>query len=286
MDKDATGNVIRKLNDPLLTSAPKIVLSLHDYMASKTPDNLWDYVCAQLKTKDLIIKPAGDGCSAGVVRLHNAHDLNVYLQALANKDIMLLPGALSQQNDIVELPAHVDLLLLEPFIITDSILIKDQELVYKQNTGWIELTVGVLETSGNYHALNPSITVAQGDVLSLEEKFQGGTGVNLTPPPSSIIKQDQIDLIRGKIELAARALGIEGYARLDIFFNVLTNQTMLIEANSLPGLTASTVIFHQALAETPPLAPRAFLEKLISYGLARHDPAATTPHPKRRSAAT
>ena len=43
----------------------------------------------------------------------------------------------------------------------------------------------------------------------------------------------------------------------------------MIEANSLPGLTASTVIFHQALAERPPLNPAAFLSRLVAYGAAR-----------------
>ena len=82
--------------------------------------------------------------------------------------------------------------------------------------------------------------------------------------------QDQIALIKSKIERAAQALGIEGYARIDIFFNTSSNQTMVIEANSLPGLTASTVIFHQALAENPPMIPRAFLAKLVELGLLRH----------------
>jgi D-alanine-D-alanine ligase-like ATP-grasp enzyme len=268
MDKDATGNAIRALNDPTLVAAPKMVVSLQDYMSSRT-DNLWEQACERLQAKELLIKPAADGCSAGVERMQSADDLGLYLQALSNEEIILKPGTLSRQDEVVELPLHVDLLLLEPFIVTDSIAIKDKELAYVRKTGWIELTVGVLESGGAYHALNPSITVAQGNVLSLEEKFQGGTGVNLTPPPESIISSKQIGVIRGNVEKAAKALGIEGYARLDIFFNVTTGQTMLIEANSLPGLTASTVIFHQALTETPSMPPHIFLEKLIDLGLAR-----------------
>ena len=37
----------------------------------------------------------------------------------------------------------------------------------------------------------------------------------------------------------------------------------MIEANTVPGLTPSTVIFHQALHEQPPLFPRDFLEKIV-----------------------
>ena len=39
---------------------------------------------------------------------------------------------------------------------------------------------------------------------------------------------------------------------------------ILIEANTLPGLTPSTVIYHQALAETPSMPPLVFLDRIIS----------------------
>jgi len=262
MDKDETGKVIRALNDPLLTSAPKISFSL-----AKLPQ--WDEACKTLGSNDLLIKPKADGCSAGVVRLQSADELAVYLKALVAHEPVLLPGKIKHMHHAVELPQKIDELLLEPFIVTDDIHVEDRELVYRQNTGWVELTVGVTEQSGSYHSLTPSITVAQDAVLSLEEKFQGGTGINMTPPPESIVKPEQIALIKQKIEIAAKALGIEGYSRIDIFFNVKTNQTIIIEANTLPALTASTVIFHQALAEQPPMIPRVFLEKLVALGLER-----------------
>jgi len=271
MNKKDTGEVINALGDPLLVSAPKIQLDLSSYRPDpEWSEEKWKESCEILRSRDLLIKPLADGCSSGVVRLQSASDLRLYLEALTSRRPMLLPGTLSQQFGIVELPSGAETFLLEPFIATDDIHIKDKELVYNRKTGWLELTAGVMETGGVYHAFQPSITVAQGDVLSLEEKFQGGTGVNLTPPPASIMSGGQISLIRSKVEKAAKALVIEGYARLDLFFNVETEQTMLIEANSLPGLTASTVIFHQALAEDPPMHPRAFLEKIIEYGLRRH----------------
>jgi D-alanine-D-alanine ligase-like ATP-grasp enzyme len=46
---------------------------------------------------------------------------------------------------------------------------------------------------------------------------------------------------------------------------------VVIEANTVPGMTPSTVLFHQALAETPPLPPRAFLEQVVRYALQRRD---------------
>jgi hypothetical protein len=47
---------------------------------------------------------------------------------------------------------------------------------------------GLKEVKGTMTALEPSLTmVARGGILSLEEKFQGGAGVNITPLPPSII---------------------------------------------------------------------------------------------------
>jgi D-alanine--D-alanine ligase len=266
MDKNATGAVIRALGDPLLTSAAKILVT-----AKQSDDayTIWNEAIRTLQTTEILIKPQSDGCSAGVVRLHAARELKVYLQALAQGQASLPAGTLAHQPHMIELPSRADSFMLEPFIVTDAITINGLDLAHEVKTGWIELTVGVLEHNGHHHALSPSITVAQGAVLSLEEKFQGGTGVNLTPPPASIISDKQIDLIKTKIEQAARALGIQGYARIDIFFNTASEQTMVIEANTLPGLTPSTVIYHQALSEPIPLNPREFLSKLVEYGIER-----------------
>ena len=280
MDKDKTGDAVRAVGDPLLLSAPKIAFRIDDRPNAAA---LWQNALQKLQSDDILIKPQADGCSAGVARLSSATELAAFLQALASRQPVLPPNTLAHQPQAIDLPPAPDALILEPFIVTDPIHVEDLELIYQQKTGWIELTVGVLEDSGTYHALSPSITVAQHAVLSLEEKFQGGTGVNLTPPPDNIVNATQIALIREKIEKTAKALGIEGYARIDIFFNVRTNQTMVIEANSLPGLTASTVIFHQALAENPPMIPRQFLAKLVALGVGRQKNAQEILMKKERS---
>ncbi|MGB9153924.1 MAG: hypothetical protein WCD70_12665 [Alphaproteobacteria bacterium] len=271
MDKRATGEAICALNDPLLTSAGKIIVTTKQ---AENAEVVWADAVRKLGTTDILIKPQSDGCSAGVVRLQYAQELKVYLEALARvretgEEGVLPAGTLTHQPFMIELPAHADFFMLEPFIVTDSTHVAGSELVHVFKTGWIELTVGILEENGHYHSLTPSITVAAGTVLSLEEKFQGGTGINLTPPPDTIISSKQLDLIKTKIEQAAKVLGIQGYARIDIFFNTQTDQTMIIEANTLPGLTPSTVIYHQALAEDPPLIPKAFLSKLVELGIER-----------------
>jgi len=45
--------------------------------------------------------------------------------------------------------------------------------------------------------------------------------------------------------------------------HIKTGELIIIEVNTLPGLTPSTVIYHQALAENPPMYPTEFLERII-----------------------
>lgn len=74
-----------------------------------------------------------------------------------------------------------ELLIFEPFIETDEIVVSSKSseedkhhLLWKGNSRWVEVTVGVVGKRGSMHSLTPSITVKEsGDILSLEEKFQG-----------------------------------------------------------------------------------------------------------------
>ncbi len=103
-------------------------------------------------------------------------------------------------------------------------------------------------------------------ILSVEEKFQGGTGVNITPPPTSIISEKNLKKVKNLIEQVSEKVGIRGYARIDIFVHVKTGNIIVIEINTLPGLTPSTVLYHQALAEPKPMFPLQLLERIIRNG--------------------
>lgn len=259
MDKLRTGMVIEELKDPLIRSLPKRLVSIRDIEIAS-----WERLCKELESEILLIKPRNDGCSAGIIKLYSWKDLERYMWFIKTKASIIPKNTFLNQPEAIELPTNPEQdFILEPFIQTDKIVISDNTLKHTWIDGWIELTVGVLETCGQYQSLNPSITISEREVLSLEEKFQGGTGINLTPPPTEIISFDACIKIKRDIEKIARVLGIENYARIDIFFNIKTNETIVIEANSLPGLTPSTVIYHQALAEVPPLNPIAFLECII-----------------------
>lgn len=270
MDKYLTGKAIEQLADPEILTLPKKSICLARFKEASLSDfeKLWETLCQELSTQRMIIKPRCDGCSAGIVLLQSAQDLERYCTFLYQNRAYIPPFSFANQTGPIEMPSSLNgEYLLEPYIEIDTIMIGQDRLNHLPKEGWIELTVGVLEQKGSYHAFNPSITVVEGAVLSLEEKFQGGTGINLTPPPIEILSPSATQKIKRLVEKTARALGIQNYARLDIFFNCLTEKMILIEANTLPGLTPSTVIYHQGLAEEPPLTPLALLDKIITSKL-------------------
>lgn len=273
MDKYLTGQAIEQLGDPDILSIPKKSVCLAQFEGDSTADfeKLWEHWNQELSSRRLIVKPRCDGCSAGIALLQSAQDLERYCRFIYQRVAFIPSYSFANQTDPIEMPSSLNgEYLLEPYIETDDINIAQDQLQCVAKEGWIELTVGVLEKKGNYYALNPSITVAGGSVLSLEEKFQGGTGINLTPPPADILSSCATKKIKCLVEKASQALGIQNYARLDIFFNRLTEKMILIEANTLPGLTPSTVIYHQGLAEDPSLTPLALLEKIINLKLICH----------------
>ncbi|GJN10606.1 hypothetical protein PR202_ga28714 [Eleusine coracana subsp. coracana] len=99
--------------------------------------------------------------------------------------------------------------------------------------------------------------------------FPGGTGINLTPPPATIMSEDALQRCKKSIEIMANTLGLEGFSRIDAFVNVRSGEVLLIEVNTVPGMTPSTVLIHQALAEEPPVYPHKFFRTLLDLALER-----------------
>jgi D-alanine-D-alanine ligase len=65
-------------------------------------------------------------------------------------------------------------------------------------------------------------------------------------------------------------LNIEGYARIDAFVRIHKNknvEVIIIEVNSLPGMTPATCIFHQTALNG--YKPYDFIDKILDYGIRR-----------------
>lgn len=279
MDKARTGAALTALGQEGIGSARRTTALL-----SEDPERLWARAVEACGTTALVAKPIADGCSAGVVPLADAGELAVYLDHLRRGETRMAAGHFARlaSGGIVELPpSAADALLLEAFVETDRVAVvagddaggAASRLSWDdRGDGWVEVTVGVLGPKGALRAFNPSMTVARAGVLSLEEKFMGGTGVNITPPPTSPLGRFSpaaLDRCRRLVEVVAEHLGLEGYARVDAFVHRDRGDLIVIEANTLPGLTPSTVLYHQALAEEPPMFPAQLLERIIELGLAR-----------------
>ena len=124
-----------------------------------------------------------------------------------------------------------------------------------------------------YEIFEASEALSEGDVLSVEEKFLAGQGQNITPAryhsdPS--LNRRISEAVKSELEKAARILGIEGYARIDAFVRIFDSnnvEVLIIEVNSLPGMTPATCIFHQAAINH--YKPFEFIEKLIEFGFER-----------------
>lgn len=268
MDKYATAEAIKAAAIPGVEVAHKVKQSLDSLtgLTQHAATMLWAELTDELRSHSLIVKPIGDGCSAGIVRLHSSKDLLRYVEASLAGVERLAPHTIYRQSNIVEMPTETPkALLFEPFIETDDVFIAEGEIFWKRQTDFIEMTVGVVGPTEALHPLSPSVTIASGEVLTVEEKFQGGTGVNLTPPPTEFVTSDITERVKDSIAKVADCLGVNGYARIDCFVNRITGEIIVIEANSLPALTPSTVLFHQALSEQPPIFPTQLLEKILDY---------------------
>lgn len=180
----------------------------------------------------LIVKPHDDGCSTLVQKVRCDAELTAALQAIF---------ATGRNSALVE-----------------------------ECIGGMELTVGVIGNE-NPQALPPSQAVVQKDILTIEEKFLPGAGENQTP---ALLPSEKLVLVQDVIAQAYQALQCRGYARIDCFYQTAdesptkTERVVILEVNTLPGMTPATCIFHQA-AELG-MKPMDFVDKIIELGFAEH----------------
>ncbi|KAK1388004.1 hypothetical protein POM88_016182 [Heracleum sosnowskyi] len=127
--------------------------------------SIWNELTSKLQCETLCVKPARDGCSTGVARLCSSDDFAVYVKALKDCLLRIPPNSFSKAHGMIEMPnPPPDLLIFEPFIETDEILISSQStnvskhgLLWEGHSRWIEVTVGVVGNRGSMRSPTPSI---------------------------------------------------------------------------------------------------------------------------------
>jgi UDP-N-acetylmuramate--alanine ligase len=214
-----------------------------------------------------IAKPADDGCSSAVKKIKTRAELAAFSEQIFRQQEPLLTG-----------PAEVlHLGFKEEFPQKDAFLV--ETLIGPDGAAhFLEITGGLLtsyDESGALHieVFEASEALATGEVLSLEEKFLAGEGQNITPAryaPEPTERQRISEEVKRTLRQVAEILHIEGYARIDAFVRVRQSgavEVLIIEVNSLPGMTPATCIFHQtALAG---YTPYQFIDRILDFGKAR-----------------
>lgn len=138
----------------------------------------------------------------------------------------------------------------------------DTLILVEEFLAGVEVTTTVLGNDKPF-ALLSTETPHKGDFLTVEEKFLPGDAEMITPPrlPKEVVKKIQRDSVK-----AYQALELKVYARIDGIW--VNNKLVVLEPNTLPGLTPSTCVFHQA-AEAG-MSPPQFLDKIIEFSLEAH----------------
>jgi len=126
-----------------------------------------------------------------------------------------------------------------------------------------EVTCGVLGDDPPL-ALTPSETIPTDDILSLEDKFLYGQGENKTP---ARVSDEVLKRIQETAVAAFQALDLKGYARIDMFVRP-DGRVAVLEPNTLPGMTPSTVLFHQAAAAG--ITQTEFVSRIIDAAIKAH----------------
>jgi D-alanine-D-alanine ligase len=142
---------------------------------------------------------------------------------------------------------------------------------------FLEVTGGLLthykKGKLQYEMFEPSETLEEGEILSLEEKYLAGQGQNITPSRFSKNAKAQQEIskkVQDELKKTAKVLDVEGYCRIDAFVKIFDKnrvEVVIIEINSLPGMTPATAIFHQCALNG--YKPYQFIDKIIDFGTER-----------------
>ncbi len=210
-----------------------------------------------------IAKPVDDGCSSAVLMIRSREQLAAYFEAIFREEVVMDAA----------LETKLGLRPKEEFPQKDTALI--ETLIQPEGAKhFLEITGGLLthmrDGKLEYELFEPSEALAGGEVLSLEEKFLAGEGQNITPARFADNTTDYAYIaaqVKADLERAARILKVKGYARIDAFVRIFEDnraETIIVEINSLPGMTPATCIFHQCAING--YKPFEFIDKILEFG--------------------
>ncbi|MDD5475409.1 MAG: hypothetical protein PHU03_02715, partial [Syntrophales bacterium] len=139
----------------------------------------------------------------------------------------------------------------------------DPDALVEEHIQGMEVTCGVIGND-QVMALTPSETIPTSNILSLEDKFLYGQGENKTP---ARLDPETLERVKETARKTYKVLGLNAYSRIDMFVRD-DGEVVVLEPNSLPGMTPSTVLFHQA-AESG-ISQSDLMDMVVQYSLEAH----------------
>ena len=212
----------------------------------------------------MIAKPADDGCSSAVKKIKTREELDAFSHLMFRETIERNP----EMEKVLSLSPKEEF-PIKAYFLAEKFIDKTDAKIFLEVTGGL-LTHHQPDGGIEYEMFEPSETLAEKEILSLEEKFLAGQGQNITP--ARYAKEAQYnkqigEAVKQELKRAAQLLKIEGYARIDAFVKVHNDdriEVIFIEVNSLPGMTPATCIFHQSAING--YMPFDFIDKILEYG--------------------
>ena len=256
---------INKYDTNELLKKHKIHIAEHMLVQQKDWKKSIDEVINQVEEigYPLIAKPADDGCSSAVKKIKTREDLINYAEGVF-RPLEIMEVELAQKLGLKpkeEFP-------MKPYFLVEKFVEKGEAKHFLEVTGGLltQYKKGKL----TYEMFEPSETLAEGEILSLEEKFLAGQGQNITPSrfsKSPKIQHEISEKVREVLKKTAKVLNVEGYCRIDAFVKIFDKnrvEVVIIEINSLPGMTPATAIFHQCALNN--YKPYEFIDKILEFG--------------------
>jgi D-alanine-D-alanine ligase len=268
INKYQTNEILRQHGFKIATH---LLLKKEDWQHDK--DRFYEGITAAV-SYPFICKPVDDGCSSAVKKIHSLDDLDAFCHLIFR-----------DKEELQKKYTHIlGLKPKEEFPRKKQLLV--EELITRNGAEhFLEITGGMvtkLNGTGKiqFEIFEPSEALAGEDVLSLEEKFLAGQGQNITPARFAKDKKEYERIaafVKTDFEKAARILNVSGYCRIDAFVRIFADgrvETIIIEVNSLPGMTPATVIFHQAAINH--YKPFDFIDKILEFSFQKKQLAASS----------
>ncbi len=129
----------------------------------------------------------------------------------------------------------------------DAVLATGDDCLIEQRIEGVECSCGVLGNRGEEARALPPIEIrpAPGRFFDFQQKYSAGGAEEICPPRS--LGKDAIERVQAQAARYYVAAGCDGYARLD-FIVPGDGEPVLLEANTLPGFTARSLLPQEAAA--------------------------------------